>query len=218
MVYERIKSLREKLEKRKQNTKAKARAKARKVEKKQAERERKKAERKKRIKEGNPEGARERGAAAVREAKKAKKAVADRKEAKKGLRKEQLRFVASELGVSPDRAEKVLKTGSEVLQSAKDSGMKERQLDFDGDGDSDILRSLDEPMAMERDQDLAVDPTEPVVDMPGRLEEPLFSDEGFDEATLGQSSPGEISLDGSDTDPDMGLGSESSNKGPDMGL
>lgn len=187
MVHDKIKALRERLERRKKATEAKARARERSRTRGAEARER--AERERRLERGDPKGLKEEAIATVRAASSAKQAAS-------GAVSAERQFLAQELGVSTDHAKEVAETGNSVLQSAQRAGVSLQQFDLDGDGDTDLLASLDQPAQRDRrgGQPVSIDPTQPVIDTPGRLEEPLFEEDVFEEPNLAEPSPGEIDM------------------------
>lgn len=176
MVHERVRSLREKLERRKKKRKADIRAK-----------DRKRRQKTKRIKEGNPKGAAEHVQAAAKEAGRAKESV------KEAVSAEQ-RFLARELGVSPSHASQVAKSANSVLDRIKKQDGDTEAMDIDGDGDTDYLARLDQPLEGFESTEKSIDPTEPVVDPPGKLEEPVFQEGVGVAVDVEEPSDGEVTL------------------------
>lgn len=183
MVVERIKRLREQLERRQKATKAKSRARER--SRTRGAKAREKAEKERRIKQGNPESLQEKVAVARNEAKGAVSAG-------KGAVSAERRFLAQELGVSTSEAGAIAREGNKLFDSISAGGGSLDALDLDGDGDTDILTQLDKPLPMEQDDGLAFDPTEPVVDFSGTTEAPLFNDNIGTTLDTDAPSPGEI--------------------------
>lgn len=201
MVHERIKALREGLEKRKKATKAKSRAKAR--ERTRGAKARAKAERERRIQQGSPKGVREHAATVAKET---SEAASSAKEAVSAERQ----FIAQELGVSTEHAGDIAETATRVFDAAGKAGVDAPAFDLDGDGDTDILQTLDQPLeGLESPRDLSIDPTEPVVDFRGTTEDPLFNDTPSLDVDADSPSPGEITF---------GRGRNRDGTGDDLGL
>lgn len=155
MVSEKIKALRERIQRREAQKRASRRAKARRIKKEQ------------------PEGAAE---TAKVKAKQTSEKVSQTTEEARGLAEDATQLVSTELGLSESESESFIKEAAGLLDSA---GESLGELDIDGDGDSDILTSFefDEPM-MDTEQggdEGVVDPTEPVMDLGGQTE-PVMSD------------------------------------------
>jgi len=119
MVSERIKAIRERINQREKNTRANRQAKARRIEK------------------GDPDNRRE--AAAVKKREVTDEAKMSAEEARK-LAADAKQLIATETGVSTSESESVIKQGSGLLSDIGDSI---DDLDFDGDGDTDILTAVD---------------------------------------------------------------------------
>lgn len=195
MVHERIKKLRESLEKRKKKTKAKARAKAR--ERTRGGKARAKAKKQRRIQQGSPKGVREHAATVAKEASGAASSAKTAVSAEK-------QFIAQELGIPVGHAGEVAETANKVFEAAREAGFELDTFDADDDGDTDILKTLDKPLeGLESRQPRSFDPTQPVVDFRGTTEDPLFNDTPSLDVQADKPSPGEISLSG-DGD-DLGL-------------
>lgn len=153
MVAERLKRLRERIQRRETSTRADRRAKSR------------------RIKRGEPQGAGETATVRARQARESAEMTA---EEARGLASDAKQLIATEVGVSESESESIIKQGAGLLD---DVGENLSQLDLDGDGDTDILSGLE---AMEADGGSGdgvagetLDPTEPVYD-PFEDDEPGF--------------------------------------------
>jgi hypothetical protein len=119
-VASRLGSVRKRLQRRKKAKRAEERAEAR--SEKRGAKARERAERERRIERNNPETAAESVAASGKEVK----------------------LIASELGISTDRARNVIDQGSQLIAQAESAGSGALdQLDTDGDGDTDILSSIE---------------------------------------------------------------------------
>lgn len=187
MVHERIRALRERLERRKQATKAKARAQER--SRTRGAKAREKAAKERRIQQGNPEGVSEHAQVAAKE-------TARTASEAKGAATASREFLAQELGTSKEHAEEVAQSGNDFFAQVKDAGGTLGQFDLDGDGDTDLLQGLDAPGAdAASEPDMSIDPTEPVVDIAGRLDDPLFEEDVGLDLDADEPSPGEITLD-----------------------
>lgn len=121
MVSERLRALRERINRREQQTRADRRAKQRRIEREE------------------PEGATERAQVKVRQVSQQAEQSAD--EARQ-LSSSAKKLIATELGVSTSEAESVIQQGADLLDSA---GESVDSLDFDGDGDTDILSVIEPP-------------------------------------------------------------------------
>lgn len=108
MVEERLRKLRERLQRREKRVRADRRARERRIER------------------DEPEGVRERATVASEEAGE--------------LAKDAKELLATELGVSTEESEGIIKRGREFLERGKG---QLSQFDVDGDGDTDLLSSLD---------------------------------------------------------------------------
>jgi len=155
MVSEKIKALRERIQRREMAKRAKRRAKSRRIKKEQ------------------PEGAAE---TARVKAKQTSEKVSQTTEETRGLAEDAKQLVSTELGISESESESFIKEAAGLIDSA---GESLGGLDIDGDGDSDVLQSFefDEPMmdSEESGSDGVLDPTEPVMDF-GDATEPVMSD------------------------------------------
>lgn len=115
-LSERIKGLRDRVQRKQREREADRRASARRVEK------------------GDPETTGERVAVAKNEA-------AEAANETKGLASDAVELVSAEFGVSGDQAAGIIQESSDLLSAA---GQQLDKLDADGDGDTDILTALDE--------------------------------------------------------------------------
>lgn len=207
MVHDRIRALRERLERSKQSAKGKARARDR--SRKRGAKARKKAEKQRRLERGNPKNVREHARVSGRETAKAASEA-------KGAFDAGTTFVSQELGVKKQHAEGVIESGNELFQKAKSAGVPLQQFDIDGDGDTDLLQVLDAPGgggqggsgAVVDPSEPIIDPTEPAIDVPGTIAEPLFNEAagGAVDAHLvspGSSSPGDSAPLSSGLDDDL---------------
>lgn len=159
MVAERLKRLRERIQQRETSTRADRRAKSRRIER------------------GEPQGAGETATVRARQARESAEMTA---EEARGLASDAKQLISTELGVSESESESIISQGAGLLD---DVGENLSQLDFDGDGDTDILSGVDpiepdggggteEPVGgMSAGETL--DPTEPVYD-PFEDDEPGF--------------------------------------------
>jgi len=147
MVAERIKALREKIQRREKSVRADRQAKQRRVER------------------GEPEGASETAQVKAKQAKEEAEMTADQA---RELASDAKTHVATELGVSRSEAGGIISEGSDILSSA---GERLDDLDLDGDGDTDMLTVVDSPLEDGngggsgggiQGPDLGVDPSEPI--------------------------------------------------------
>lgn len=152
MVSERLRALRERIQRRETKVRASRRAKSR---QKQMEERRKRADeraRSRRVQRGEPEGAREEAQVTAKEA--------------RNLASDAKTLVSTELGVSRSEAEGVITQSADLV---RDAGDRIDELDFDGDGDSDILTALDAEGDIglvdgEGDDGIGIDPSEEMFD------------------------------------------------------
>lgn len=128
MVAERIKKLRERIQRREKSTRASRRAKSR------------------RIKKGKPKGATETAQVKARQARESAEMTAE--EARK-LASDAKQLISTEVGVSSSESESVISQGAALIGEAGDSLS---ELDFDGDGDTDILSGVDPIEPQRNDQ------------------------------------------------------------------
>lgn len=119
MVSERLRALRERINRREQSTRADRRASSRRVER------------------GEPETTGERVQVATRRTKEEAEMTAE--EARE-LASDAKTLVATEMGVSRSESESVISQGAGLLE---DAGDRINQLDIDGDGDTDVFTGLD---------------------------------------------------------------------------
>jgi len=168
MPHERLKRLRERLKQRQERVRAK--------------RENKRA----RSERDESDSAGERAAVAAKRAKErgqsVRREVSETRRQAGKLGADAKSLIATELGVSTSEAESVISQGAAALERARDAGALEA-LDADGDGDTDVLGMVDEPVDEETGG--ALDPTTPVFDVGERAEpdfDPVNVEEPIDEA------------------------------------
>lgn len=184
MVHERIRALRERLERRKQ--KAKGAARARERSRTRGPKAREKAAKERRLEQGDPDGVSEHAQVAAKETARAASEA-------KGAASASKEFLAQELGVSKEHAQEVAESGNSFFAQVKDAGGSLDQFDLDGDGDTDLLQALDAPgVDGGSGPDMSIDPTEPVVDIAGTADDPLFEEDVGLDLDVDEPSPGEI--------------------------
>lgn len=120
-----IKRLRQRVQRREKQTRAKRRAKSRRIEKEEPKNVSEKAQVK---------------------AKQAKEQVEATKEETAQLAEDARTLIATETGVSKSEAGGVISQAADILESADTD-----QLDLDGDGDTDLLNVVEQPMERETD-------------------------------------------------------------------
>ena len=118
-MSERIKKIRERLNRREKKIRADRQAKSRRIEKEE------------------PKGVSEKATVKTRKAKKEAAASADEA---RGLASDAKQLVATELGVSTSEAESIIEQGASLFD---DFGDQLSSMDSDGDGDTDLLGALD---------------------------------------------------------------------------
>jgi ATPase subunit of ABC transporter with duplicated ATPase domains len=153
MVNQKIKELRERIQRRETAKRAKRRAKAR------------------RIKRGKPEGATE---TAQVKAKQTSEKVSETTKETQGLAADAKQLISTELGLSESQSESFIKEASDMLDGAGDAL---GDLDLNGDGDTDLLTGFDQPLQGPEESGASevIDPTEPLLDF-GEMTEPVMSD------------------------------------------
>lgn len=119
-----IKRLRQRVQRREKQTRAKRRAKSRRIEKEEPKNVSEKAQVK---------------------AKRAKEQVEATKEETAQLAEDARTLIATETGVSKSEAGGVISQAADILESADGD-----QLDLDGDGDTDLLNVVEQPMEDDR--------------------------------------------------------------------
>lgn len=119
MVSERLQALRERIQRREKRVRAGRRASSRRVEREE------------------PEGARETAGVKSRQARQEAEMTA---EEARNLATDAKQLISTELGISRNEAEGVIEQSADLVRTAGDSL---DDLDFDGDGDSDVLNLLD---------------------------------------------------------------------------
>lgn len=107
------------------------------------------------------------------------------------------KLLASELGVSVSGARKAADRLSDRIDSAAAEGNLE-SLDLDGDGDTDLLGSLEEELDAGGGPAQSIDPSRPVMDFEGEFDTPVMENTTLD-IDPGKPSPGEVT----DTEDDM---------------
>lgn len=118
-ISDRLQALREKVSRREKKVRADRQAKARRIEREE------------------PEGA---GEAAAVKGRQAKREVQQSAEEARKLSSDAKTLIATELGVSRGESESIISRGAEIIENADE---RLGDLDVDGDGDTDILSSLD---------------------------------------------------------------------------
>lgn len=137
---DRIAGFRQKLERKRKSVQGKRRAKTR--SKKRGPKAREKAAKERRIEQRNPDNLREGAASAAKEG---KKTLSEAKE-----------LLATELGVEQGEVEGLAEELNEIKNDFGDA------LDIDGDGDTDLLQVVDQPMKDDENPLMGAEAVDPV--------------------------------------------------------
>lgn len=167
-VADKIRSVRETIQRKEKSARADRRAKGRRIER------------------GEPESTGERAAVAKRGAEEAAGEV-------KNLGSDAVDLLSAELGVTEGEAEGLISQGADAIQAAAEAGGGAiAELDVDGDGDTDILEALESGQFEAVDQAGRVEADEPPL---GEVEDDIEPAGGIEEE-LGLEGPIEDQQDG----------------------
>lgn len=153
MVTQKIKELRERIQRREAEKRASRRAKARRIAKEK------------------PKGV---GEKAQVTAKQTSEKVTQTTEEARGLADDAKQLISTELGISESESESFIREASDMLEGAGDAL---GDFDLDGDGDTDLIGGFEEPIVEPEESGASdvIDPTEPVMDF-GEATEPVMND------------------------------------------